>query len=72
MAACPRDGRLPVPHLQAMLNMFDPVLPFTQELKVAMRALGFEPKKEEIKKMIADIDKVGRSVWRGSRVLWCL
>jgi len=25
-----------------------------------MRALGFEPKKEEIKKMIADIDKVGR------------
>jgi hypothetical protein len=23
-----------------------------------MRALGFEPKKEEIKKMIADIDKV--------------
>nr|CAD7260372.1 unnamed protein product [Timema shepardi] len=29
----------------------------TKELKVAMRALGFEPKKEEIKKMIADIDK---------------
>jgi len=28
-------------------------------LKVAMRALGFEPKKEEIKKMIADIDKEG-------------
>ena len=26
------------------------------ELKVAMRALGFEPNKEEIKKMIADID----------------
>jgi centrin-1 len=24
---------------------------------VAMRALGFEPKKEEIKKMIADIQK---------------
>lgn len=31
----------------------------TKELKVAMRALGFEPKKEEIKKMIADIDKDG-------------
>jgi Ca2+-binding EF-hand superfamily protein len=31
----------------------------TKELKVAMRALGFEPKKEEIKKMIADIDKEG-------------
>ena len=30
-----------------------------KELKVAMRALGFEPKKEEIKKMINDIDKDG-------------
>lgn len=30
-----------------------------KELKVAMRALGFEPKKEEIRKMIADIDKNG-------------
>jgi Ca2+-binding protein (EF-Hand superfamily) len=30
-----------------------------KELKVAMRALGFEPKKEEIRKMIADIDKSG-------------
>uniref|UniRef100_S4RR96 Centrin 1 n=1 Tax=Petromyzon marinus TaxID=7757 RepID=S4RR96_PETMA len=30
-----------------------------KELKVAMRALGFEPKKEEIKKMIADFDKDG-------------
>eukprot|EP00553_Chaetoceros_curvisetus_P014369 CAMPEP_0204651622 /NCGR_PEP_ID=MMETSP0718-20130828/13658_1 /ASSEMBLY_ACC=CAM_ASM_000674 /TAXON_ID=230516 /ORGANISM="Chaetoceros curvisetus" /LENGTH=87 /DNA_ID=CAMNT_0051675415 /DNA_START=217 /DNA_END=476 /DNA_ORIENTATION=- len=28
-----------------------------KELKVAMRALGFEPKKEEIRKMIADVDK---------------
>lgn len=28
-----------------------------KELKVAMRALGFEPKKEEIRKMIQDIDK---------------
>ncbi|CAF4685706.1 unnamed protein product [Rotaria socialis] len=28
-----------------------------KELKVAMRALGFEPKKEEIKKMLADIQK---------------
>ncbi|KAF5301691.1 hypothetical protein FQR65_LT08778 [Abscondita terminalis] len=31
----------------------------TKELKVAIRALGFEPKKEEIKKMIADIDPQG-------------
>ncbi|XP_042336222.1 centrin-2 [Sceloporus undulatus] len=30
-----------------------------KELKVAMRALGFEPKKDEIKKMILDIDKEG-------------
>ena len=28
-------------------------------LQVAMRALGFEPKKEEIKKMIAEVDKDG-------------
>ncbi|GLH02220.1 Drosophila melanogaster CG17493 [Gryllus bimaculatus] len=28
-----------------------------KELKVAMRALGFEPKKEEIKRMVAEIDK---------------
>lgn len=33
-----------------------------KELKVAMRALGFEPKKEEIKKMIADIDKEGAGI----------
>ncbi|XP_012287292.1 caltractin [Orussus abietinus] len=31
----------------------------TKELKVAMRALGFEPKKEEIKKLIADVDPDG-------------
>ncbi|KAJ3232987.1 Centrin-1 [Chytriomyces hyalinus] len=30
-----------------------------KELKVAMRALGFEPKKEEIKKMIETVDKSG-------------
>jgi len=29
----------------------------TKDLKVAMRALGFEPRKEEIKKMIGDVDK---------------
>merc|ERR1711937_843424 len=28
----------------------------SKELKVAMRALGFEPKKEEIAKMITDVD----------------
>ncbi|KAJ1515731.1 hypothetical protein HMI56_001706 [Coelomomyces lativittatus] len=31
----------------------------SKELKVAMRALGFEPKKDEIKKMIQEIDKNG-------------
>lgn len=30
-----------------------------KELKVAMRALGFEPKKEEIKRMINEVDKEG-------------
>ena len=28
-----------------------------------MRALGFEPKKEEIKKMISDIDKDGSGLY---------
>jgi len=31
----------------------------SKELKVAMRALGFEPKKEEIAKMISDVDDDG-------------
>jgi len=51
----PKD---PTPHN----NGFFSQLPGTidaKELKVAMRALGFEPKKEEIKKMISDIDKDG-------------
>ncbi|XP_045324281.1 centrin-4-like [Leopardus geoffroyi] len=30
-----------------------------KELKIAIQALGFDPKKEEIKKMIAEIDKEG-------------
>ncbi|XP_070273301.1 centrin-4 [Myotis yumanensis] len=30
-----------------------------KELKIAMRALGFEPNKEEVKKLIAEIDKEG-------------
>ncbi|VWU49159.1 centrin-1, putative [Hepatocystis sp. ex Piliocolobus tephrosceles] len=30
-----------------------------KELKVAMRALGFEPKKEDIRKIISDVDKEG-------------
>ena len=30
-----------------------------KELKVAMRALGFEPKKEEIRKILQEIDKAG-------------
>eukprot|EP00118_Oscarella_pearsei_P006255 m.28395 g.28395 ORF g.28395 m.28395 type:complete len:172 (+) comp30751_c0_seq2:96-611(+) len=31
-----------------------------KELKVAMRALGFEPKKEEIRKMIQEVDREGK------------
>ena len=30
-----------------------------KELKVAMRALGFEPKKEEVRRILQDIDKHG-------------
>lgn len=30
-----------------------------KELKIAMRALGFEPKKEEVKQLITEIDKEG-------------
>ncbi len=33
-----------------------------KELKVAMRALGFEPKREEIKKLISEVDKDGSGV----------
>merc|ERR1711934_307121 len=33
-----------------------------KELKVAMRALGFESKRDEIKKMIADVDQNGSGV----------
>merc|ERR1712100_177939 len=32
-----------------------------KELKVALRALGFEPKKEELKKLVSDLDKSGGS-----------
>lgn len=35
-----------------------------KELKVAMRALGFEPKKEEVKKILQEIDKHGEGVIR--------
>ena len=31
----------------------------SKELKVAMRALGFEPKKEEIRKILSEVDKQG-------------
>ncbi|MBZ3887161.1 Centrin-1 [Sciurus carolinensis] len=30
-----------------------------KELKVAMRALGFEPRKEELKRMISEVDREG-------------
>mmetsp|Transcript_69133 Transcript_69133/g.108216 ORF Transcript_69133/g.108216 Transcript_69133/m.108216 type:complete len:174 (+) Transcript_69133:66-587(+) len=32
-----------------------------KELKVALRALGFEPKKEELKKLVSDLDKSGQA-----------
>jgi centrin-1 len=33
-----------------------------KELKVAMRALGFEPKKEEVRKILQEIDRRGDGV----------
>ncbi len=33
-----------------------------KELKVAMRALGFEPKKEEVRRILQEIDKSGEGV----------
>lgn len=36
-----------------------PALPRTVTMVMLFRALGFEPKKDEIKKMISDIDKDG-------------
>lgn len=48
--------------IKEAFNMFDTTgsgVIDIKELKVAIRALGFEPKKEEIKRMIADIDKEG-------------
>jgi centrin-1 len=35
-----------------------------KELKVAMRALGFEPKKEEVRRILQDIDKNGEGAIR--------
>merc|ERR1712004_547248 len=40
-----------------------------KELKVAMRALGFESKRDEIKKMIADVDQNGSGVIEYSEFL---
>ena len=40
-----------------------------KELKVAMRALGFEPKKEEIQKMISDVDDDGSGTIESERHL---
>jgi len=36
-----------------------------KELKVALRALGFEPKKEELKKLVSDLDKQNSSSGHG-------
>eukprot|EP00933_Yihiella_yeosuensis_P060339 TRINITY_DN6284_c1_g1_i1.p2 TRINITY_DN6284_c1_g1~~TRINITY_DN6284_c1_g1_i1.p2 ORF type:complete len:167 (+),score=55.24 TRINITY_DN6284_c1_g1_i1:62-562(+) len=36
-----------------------------KELKVALRALGFEPKKEELKKLVSDLDKSSSSSGQG-------
>ena len=43
--------------LNDMFNIQQIIIKLFYHQQVAMRALGFEPKKEEIKKMIADIQK---------------
>ena len=46
----------------AFLNYYDPNLAMPSSVvsgSLSLRELGFEPKKEEIKKMIADIDTDG-------------
>ena len=35
-----------------------------KKLKAAMRALGFEPKKEEIRKILSEVDKSGEGIIR--------
>lgn len=41
------------------LSVCDSISTSPPLFQVAMRALGFEPKKEEIKKMIGEVDKDG-------------
>ncbi|XP_075750917.1 uncharacterized protein LOC119175052 isoform X1 [Rhipicephalus microplus] len=46
--------------INAAFNLFDPSssgFMEAKDLKFAMRALGFEPRKEEVKKLLAEIDK---------------
>ena len=42
----------------------------TKELQVALRALGFDSKKEKVRKMIADIDLDGSGAPRAARALY--
>ena len=44
----------------------------TKELQVALRALGFDSKKEKVRKMIADIDLDGSGAPRAARGLYPL
>merc|ERR1712146_771113 len=37
-----------------------------KQLKVALRALGFEPKKEELKKLVTDLDKSSSNSGQGT------
>ena len=69
------------PQKQEIKKAFDPIDTDgsgsidSEELKVAMRALGFEPKKEEIQKMISDVDDDGSAEplnSRSSSKCWCL
>lgn len=53
------DGSFLVPFCVSNKSWIILTLSFNSFHQVAMRALGFEPKKEEIKKMIQDVDREG-------------
>ena len=55
------SGNIDVKELKVNQTLFDFIQTTNAFIQVAMRALGFEPKKEEIKKMITDIQKENAS-----------
>lgn len=60
MSGKPEPSEEQMNDMKDAFSLFDPKgtgLMDVKDLKFAIRALGFEPKKEEVKKLIAEIDK---------------